>query len=70
MAIKRAGGLPLLARLVKMRQASILVPVIGTLQVNGIKRVVLMSVYHIFGTDIRNIIVESFISSTFLTFIY
>ena len=34
MAIKRAGGLPLLARLVKMRQSSILVPVIGTLQVN------------------------------------
>ena len=35
MAIKRAGGLPLLARLVKMKQASILVPVIGTLQVLG-----------------------------------
>ncbi len=33
LAIKRAGGLPLLARLVKMRSTSILVPVIGTLQV-------------------------------------
>lgn len=31
-AIKRAGGLPLLARLVKMKQSSILIPVIGTLQ--------------------------------------
>ena len=33
LCIKKAGGLPLLARLVKMRQASILIPVIGTLQV-------------------------------------
>ncbi len=32
-AIKKAGGLPLLAKLVKMRQSSILIPVIGTLQV-------------------------------------
>lgn len=30
--IKRTGGLPLLAKLVKMRQTSILIPVIGTLQ--------------------------------------
>ena len=30
--IKRAGGLPLLAKLVKMRHISILIPVIGTLQ--------------------------------------
>jgi len=30
--IKRAGGLPLLAKLVKMRNTSILIPVIGTLQ--------------------------------------
>ena len=33
LCIKKAGGLPLLARLVKMKQASILIPVIGTLQV-------------------------------------
>ena len=31
--IKRAGGLPLLARLVKMKHPSVLIPVIGTLQV-------------------------------------
>ena len=30
--IKRAGGLPLIAKLVKMRHTSILIPVIGTLQ--------------------------------------
>ncbi|TRY78815.1 hypothetical protein TCAL_06231 [Tigriopus californicus] len=33
LCIKKAGGLPLLARLVKLRQTSILIPVIGTLQV-------------------------------------
>ncbi|XP_059095176.1 outer dynein arm-docking complex subunit 2-like isoform X1 [Tigriopus californicus] len=32
LCIKKAGGLPLLARLVKLRQTSILIPVIGTLQ--------------------------------------
>lgn len=31
--IKKAGGLPLLAKLSKMRHTSILIPVIGTLQV-------------------------------------
>ncbi len=31
--IKRAGGIPLLARLVKMKHTTILIPVIGTLQV-------------------------------------
>ena len=35
LCIKRAGGLPLLARLVKMKHPSVLIPVIGTLQVNG-----------------------------------
>ena len=30
--IRRAGGLPLIARLVKVRHTSILIPVIGTLQ--------------------------------------
>ncbi len=35
LAIKRAGGLPLLAKLVKLRTTSILVPVIGTLQVRA-----------------------------------
>ena len=33
LCIKRAGGLPLLARLVKMKHPSLLIPVIGTLQV-------------------------------------
>ena len=33
LCIKRAGGLPLLARLVKMKHPSVLIPVIGTLQV-------------------------------------
>ena len=31
--IKKAGGLPLLAKLSKMRHTSILIPVVGTLQV-------------------------------------
>ena len=31
--IKRAGGIPLLAKLVKMKHTSILIPVVGTLQV-------------------------------------
>jgi hypothetical protein len=35
LCIKKAGGLPLIARLVRMRHTSILVPIIGTLQVKG-----------------------------------
>ena len=37
--IKRAGGLPLLAKLVKMRHISILIPVIGTLQVRSVYQI-------------------------------
>ncbi len=36
MCIKKSGGLPLIARLVRMRHISILVPIIGTLQVRHI----------------------------------
>ncbi len=35
LCIKKAGGLPLIARLVRMRHTSILVPIIGTLQVGA-----------------------------------
>ena len=37
LCIKRAGGLPLLARLVKMKHPSVLIPVIGTLQVSTLE---------------------------------
>ncbi len=37
--IKKAGGLPLLARLVRMKHPSVVIPAIGTLQVIGFIKV-------------------------------